>query len=309
MSETTTIAWPKKTQEMGHPIMDSTRWNDFRFRDDDVVIATWAKSGTTWLQQIVAQLIFEGAEDIAVADVAPWLDFRLVPEEETLAMLDAQTHRRFTKTHLPVESLVISPKAKYLYIARDGRDALWSAHNHNANLTPEVIDQVSAMPGAEEYSWEPPSADMRQYFHDYLDQDWRPWWPFWSHIQSWWDIRDLPNVLLLHFNNLKADLPGEMRRIASFLDIEVDEALWPVLVEHCGFDYMKENSSVIVAKLADIFVGGGKTFIHKGTNGRWRDTLTPADIEKYEAVVKENLTPDCAHWLATAELPKVTDRI
>ncbi len=76
-----------------------------------------------------------------------------------------------------------------------------------------------------------------------------------------------------------------------------------MLVEHCTFDYMKEHATVIVAKLADIFVGGGKTFIHKGTNGRWRDTLTPADLEKYERLVKENLTPDCARWLATGELP------
>lgn len=303
MSETTTIAWPKKTQEMAHPIMDSTRWDDFQFRDDDIVIATWAKSGTTWLQQIVGQLIFEGAEDIRVVDIAPWLDFRLVPEEETLAMLDAQTHRRFIKTHLPVDSLVFSPKAKYLYIVRDGRDALWSLHNHNANITQEIIDQVNALPGMEERPFEPPPADIRQYFHEWLDTDGLPFWPFWSHIQSWWDIRGLPNVLLLHFNILKADLPGEMRRIASFLDIEVDEDLWPVLVEHCTFDYMKEHATVIVGKLADIFVGGSKTFIHKGTNGRWRDTLTPADLEKYERLASENLTPDCAHWLATGELP------
>ncbi len=298
-----TIAWPKKTQEMSHPLMDSTRWDDFQFRDDDIVIATWAKSGTTWLQQIVGQLIFEGAEDIGVVDIAPWLDFRLVPEEETFAMLDAQTHRRFIKTHLPVDSLVLSPKAKYLYIARDGRDAIWSAHNHMANTTQEIYDQVNALPGMEERPIERPPADIRQYYHDLLDQDWCSWWPFWSHIQSWWDIRRLPNVLLLHFNNLKADLPGEMRRIAGFLDIEVDEALWPALVEHCTFDYMKEHASVVVAKLADFFEGGGKTFIHKGTNGRWRDTLTPKDIEKYERLASENLAPDCAHWLATGELP------
>ncbi len=303
MSETTTIAWPKKTQEMSHPLMDSTRWDDFQFRDDDIVIATWAKSGTTWLQQIVGQLIFEGAEDIGVVDIAPWLDFRLVPEEETLAMLDAQTHRRFIKTHLPVDSLVLSPKAKYLYIARDGRDAIWSAHNHMANTTQEIYDQVNALPGMEERPIERPPADIRQYYHDLLDQDWYSWWPFWSHIQSWWDIRRLPNVRLLHFNNLKADLPGEMRRIAGFLDIEVDEASWPALVEHCTFDYMKEHASVVVAKLADFFEGGGKTFIHKGTNGRWRDTLTPEDIGKYERLASGNLTPDCAHWLATGELP------
>jgi len=99
-------------------------------------------------------------------------------------------------------------------------------------------------------------------------------------------------------------LPGEMRRIASFLNIEVDVALWPVLVEHCTFDYMKEHASEVIAKIEWFWEGGGKTFIHKGTNGRWRDVLTPADIRKYQAAVKDNLTPDCASWLATGQLPE-----
>lgn len=303
MSENDGIHWPEKAQEMDHPIMDSTRWDDFPFRDDDIVIATWAKSGTTWLQQIVGQLIFEGAEGVGVGDIAPWLDMTLIPKEGIFSALDAQTHRRFIKTHLPANSLVIAPKAKYLYVARDGRDAIWSAYNHHANLTEELIELADALPGAEDYQWGPRPDDIRQYFHQLLDRDSNPWWPFWPHIQSWWEIRELPNVLLLHFNNLKADLPGEMRRIASFLDIEVDESLWPMQVEHCTFEYMKEHAPVVVATLGELFVGGGKTFIHKGTNGRWRDTLTSAELEKYEKIASENLTADCARWLATGETP------
>lgn len=41
---------PVKTREMHNHHMDSTIWNDFSFRDDDIVIATYAKSGTTWMQ-------------------------------------------------------------------------------------------------------------------------------------------------------------------------------------------------------------------------------------------------------------------
>jgi len=66
---------------------------------------------------------------------------------------------------------------------------------------------------------------------------------------------------------------------------------------------MKEHASVVVAKVADFFQGGGKTFIHKGTNGRWRDVLTPEEITKYESLASEHLTPDCAQWLATGEMP------
>ena len=110
----------------------STIWNDFKFRDNDIVIATYAKSGTTWLQQIVAQLLFNGQEALGVAEMSPWLDLRVPPKEIKLAEVEAQAHRRFVKTHLPVDALVFSPKAKYIYIARDGRDVVWSLYNHHS---------------------------------------------------------------------------------------------------------------------------------------------------------------------------------
>ena len=51
-----TMTLPKKTRELHNHHFDSTIWSDFKFRDDDIIIATYAKSGTTWLQQIVSQL-------------------------------------------------------------------------------------------------------------------------------------------------------------------------------------------------------------------------------------------------------------
>jgi aryl sulfotransferase len=47
-----------------------------------------------------------------------------------------------------------------------------------------------------------------------------------------------------------------------------------------------------------LWEGGAQTFINKGTNGRWRDLLTPADIADYEARALHELGPDCAAWLA-----------
>ena len=107
-------AWPLKQRELQNHHMDSTRWNGFAFRDGDIVIATWAKSGTTWMQQIVAQLIYDDADTVSIMDLAPWVDQRYAPIEQVRATLDAQTHRRFMKTHLPVEALVFSPRARYL---------------------------------------------------------------------------------------------------------------------------------------------------------------------------------------------------
>jgi aryl sulfotransferase len=57
--------------------------------------------------------------------------------------------------------------------------------------------------------------------------------------------------------------------------------------------------------------GGAKTFVHKGINGRWRDTLTPEDCARYERVAVEQLGEACARWLAGAsaatEAPRLTN--
>jgi aryl sulfotransferase len=98
-------------------------------------------------------------------------------------------------------------------------------------------------------------------------------------------------------------MPGEMRRIAAFLDIRIDEAKWPAIVEHCTFDYMKENAALSVPLGGAFWEGGAQTFINKGTNGRWSDVLTDEDNAKYEAMALERLGPECAHWLKTGEAP------
>ena len=96
------IAWPIKSRELHSHHFDSTIWNDFKFRNDDIIIATYAKSGTTWMQQIVAQMLFNGDPDLAVAEMSPWLDLRVPPKEVKLPQVEAQTHRRIIKTHLPL---------------------------------------------------------------------------------------------------------------------------------------------------------------------------------------------------------------
>jgi aryl sulfotransferase len=100
-------ALPQKTREFQNALMDSAIWNEFNFHDGDVVIASWGKSGTTWMQQITAQLIFNGADDLAMNAVSHWVDARITPPE-VHAALDRQTHRRILKTHQPADALVFS---------------------------------------------------------------------------------------------------------------------------------------------------------------------------------------------------------
>jgi aryl sulfotransferase len=294
----TDAALPKKTRELHNHHIDSTIWNDFAFRADDIIISTYAKSGTTWVQQIVSQLLWNGAEGLDVAEMSPWLDLRVPPKAVKLPAVAAQTHRRFIKTHLPVDALVFSPEAKYLYIGRDGRDVMWSMHNHHASANAMWYAALNDTPGLVGAPIAPPPASVRSYFLDWLEKDGHPFWPFWENVRSWWQLRQLPNVLMLHFEDLKRDLPSGIRRVARFLEIPIDESRWPAIVEHCSFSYMKANASKSVPLGGAFWEGGAQTFVHKGTNGRWRDTLTSDDVARYEAKALAELGRECAAWLA-----------
>ena len=297
MANAAAVAWPVKTREMHNHHMKSTVWNDFKFRPDDIVVATYAKSGTTWTQQIVGQLVFDGAEGVDVGHNSPWVDLRIIPPE-AIAGLEHVSHRRFVKTHLPVDALVFSPKAKYLFIGRDGRDAIWSMYNHHANANQQWYDALNNTPGLVGDPIEKPPASVHEYYQQWFARDGYPWWPFWHHVRSWWAVRDLPNVKLIHFNQMKADLPGSIRGIAEFLDIPIDEKKFPAIVEHCTFDYMKAHAELSAPVGGIFWEGGATTFIHKGTNGRWRDTLTAEENQAYEAKAIAELGRECAGWLA-----------
>lgn len=294
-----TAPWPTKRREFHNHHFDSTIWNDFSFRDDDIIIATYGKSGTTWMQQIVGQLLFGGDPGIEVAALSPWLDLRVPPKAEKLPIVEAQRHRRFLKSHLPVDALVFSPRAKYIYIGRDGRDVVWSMYNHHANANQVWYEALNDTPGRVGSPIEPPPDDIRQYWREWLELDGHPFWPFWENVRSWWEIRSLDNVLLVHFADLKRDLPGQMQRIAAFLDIPIATERWEAIVEHCTFAWMKQHAPKS-APLGGVFWdGGAEVFINKGTNGRWRDALTADEVREYEARAVAELGVECAGWLAS----------
>ena len=198
---------------------------------------------------------------------------------------------------------LFSPKARYIYVARDGRDVVWSLYNHHASANATYYRTVNDTPGRVGPPLEPPPASVRQYYHDWLDKDGHPYWPFWDNIKSWWDIRHLPNVILFHFAKLKEDTPGQIRRLAAYLEIPIDESKWELILYHCSFEFMKRHATRSVPLGGAFWDKGAETFFHRGTNGRWRDALSREESEKYEKMALEKLGEACAHWLATGELP------
>ena len=147
-----------------------------------------------------------------------------------------------------------------------------------------------------------PVDSIIQYYHEWLDNDGYPFWSFWENVRSWWEVRHLPNVMLVHFSNLKKDMPKEIFRIAGFLDIDINEENWHEILQHCSFDYMKANATPSVPLGAAFWDGGAEQFIYKGVNGRWRELLNSTEIKKYDSLAVKELGEECAAWLTTGEI-------
>jgi len=283
-------------------VFDSARWDRFIPRGDDILICTPPKCGTTWMQTIVASLLWPAGDMPGpVGVVSPWLEARFQPVDEVIERLEAQAHRRFIKSHTPPDGIPWFPSASYIAVFRDGRDAFMSLVNHVAHFRPEFVDSLNALSAEDHVEPMPPwDGDVHGFFRTSLaDEERLPS----AHLAGWWARRREPNLLLVHYNDLKVDLPGEMDRVSKFLGIDVPANSWPEVVDRCTFARMRERGSRgEIAPFERIFEGGSDSFIYKGTNGRWRDVLSEDELASYERLVADRLPPDAAAWLEQGSL-------
>jgi aryl sulfotransferase len=285
-------------------MFDTSRWDHVRMRPGDIIIGTWAKSGTTLTQQLIQELV-SGADDLAMAGASPWVDCRfLMPLEVMEPLLEAQTGRRFMKTHAPFEAVPWSPDLKYVYIGRDPRDVIWSAYNHAASFTDAAWSMINQAEGPWP-EWSKPQEDVRTWYLHWIETDHAANFQdlsFWDNIVSWWNERHRPNVKLLHYANIIADRQATLRELAEFLGIQLDPARLPEMAERCSIEHMREAAAA--AGFFDaVWEKGPASFFNKGVNGRWRDVLSPEEAALAEEVAVRRLPRDCAHWLITGELP------
>ena len=296
-------------------VIDSRRWQHYRPRLDDVVIATYPKCGTTWTQRIVSLLVFQTPEPKPIVQISPWIDGRIAePIEAVIDQIEAQKHRRFLKSHLPLDGLPFYDEVKYIHVARDGRDACMSFHNHSTAYTAQALALFDKIGMEDQTIGRPhPRApeDPAEFFHEWLteaakplDQQKGPAMSFFHFQRTWWEARERPNVLLVHYNDLKADLAGEMKRIADFLGIPIAEDIWPDLVRAAEFQTMRRDGDTLLSKLTGVFEGGSSRFIFKGINERWRGVFRDEDLALYEATTRSTLSPECARWVANGRLAK-----
>ena len=301
-------------------VLDSRYWDGYAPRPDDIVIATAPKCGTTWMQQIVSSLIFQDDRVRALPTVSPWVEarFRFTADQVSKILADLP-HRRFLKTHLPFEGLPFYDEVNYIHVARDGRDAALSMHNHSTGFSDEQLagfDVIGLADPVIGRPYERPPADPATFFRSWLAVkrvrsfvEGPPSPHFFDLEASYWAERRRPNVLLVHYADLSADLNVEMRRIAAFLGIEIDENIWPSLVHAAGFEAMKSSGDELMPQTKLMFAEGSKRFFNKGQNGRWRGVLSESDLALYADAVRKMRKPGLAGWLEGGRHKIVDPRI
>lgn len=293
-------------------ISDNARWDDFSLRSDDVLVTTPSKTGTTWVQTICVLLILGPPPwGRPLADISPWLDMNVEPVADVHARLDAQPHRRVIKTHTPLDGLPAHPGVRYLTIGRDPRDVglSWDGHYQNLDLA-QVVDVRLRAVGDDDLAElgfdlesppPPPPDDPVERFRVFVDNEdptvhGGSLLGFAHHMTKAWENKDRDDLLLLHYADLRADLPGEMRRIADFLHIEVDEADWPELVDAAGFDAMRARADDVVPAVTSGIWQDNREFFAESRLGGWQ-SLPPEVLERYDERAAELFPADLRRWL------------
>jgi aryl sulfotransferase len=279
---------------------DSERWAGFRFREGDVVISTRSKSGTTWMQMICALLLFDSPELPApLSELSPWVDHTVEPVTDVLARLEAQRHRRFVKTHTPLDGLLVDDRATYVVVARDPLDMALSLYHQGDNLDRARLAELTGVPMAARG----PRADA----HDWLVA----WTRSTStaleqpdslagvlhHVRDAWErAGDRPNVVLVHYADLLADLPGQMVSLADRLGVDVTAERVAELAPAATFAAMRSRSAELAPDRLGV-LRDPAAFFRSGRSGGGRALLSPAERAGYDARVAALAPPEVLAWL------------
>jgi aryl sulfotransferase len=280
---------------------DSDRWTGFAFRPGDIVISTRSKSGTTWMQMICALLVF-GRPDLPrpLAELSPWIDHLVESRSDVYARLAAQAHRRFVKTHTPLDGIPLDARATYVVVARHPLDMAVSLYHQGNNIDHVRLRQLTGAP--EPSTPPPPRPPVREWLLSWIKADPDPraqldtlpgvMW----HLSDAWARRDEPNVVLVHYDDLCGDLEGRMRLLAGRLGIAVPDEAWPALVRAATFDQMKVRADLLLPDRTGVLKDSA-AFFRRGRSGSARELLTEEEWGAYHTRATTLASSELLAWL------------
>jgi len=283
---------PQRTTHYLGPITDSSRWDALDIRGDDVFICTPPKCGTTWCQTITCMMI-AGTPDLetSVHKTSPWLDSTTRPLDDLITTLNAQTHRRCIKTHTPLDGITYDPRATYIAVYRHPLDVHFSMRDHVANMAIDELDHL--FPGGPRndalsfINEHPPKEDC-----DHLSLD-----TLTTHYKSFEIWKNLPNIHLFHYADMRADLPKTMARFADILGYKFDAETMAALTSAVSFDAMRKKPAQFAPAAGMGIFKDEAQFFKSASSGKWLKYLNQADMAQYGTRMDQLLGQNDRRWL------------
>jgi hypothetical protein len=257
------------------------RAKNYRPRPEDVFVVTQMRSGTTWMQQLVYEIVTRGQGDLSdqghghLYATSPWIDaVNSVPLED--APLVGQKPTRIIKSHLPTVLCPFSEQARYIYVARHPVSCFASIVDFNRSMLGPLLPPITTLV-------------------DWFCSDRMYWLPWPRHVDGWWqwaESRD--NVLFVHYEEMKGDFAAVRDRIARFLGYSLTADEQRRVDERCSFQYMKDHEEFFEMAPPTMFSVAGGQFIATGKESRHED-VTPA--------IRERILEYCRQALTGCEYP------
>jgi hypothetical protein len=296
---------------------DNLRWDALQLRDGDIIISTPPKCGMTWTQRLVSLLVFGGPElPGPLSTVSPWLDQTIRPIDEVIAVLDAQQHRRFIKTHTPLDGLVLDDRVTYLCVGRDPRDAAVSMLHQTTNMDRDRVRSLheAAVPPAQRLG--PPGPEPGHgpsviwEFRHWLEGPALPppgvgFTPpkgigtlanVMDQFGKVWERRHLPNVALFHYADYQADLVGELTRLAAVLGYDISHDRARELAQYASLGEMRSRAAEVAPNTTDGIWHSDEQFFRRGGNGEWQEYFAYAEYRRYNDRINQLGAPDMLAW-------------